>query len=287
MKIGEYKKANLDAVIIINYMSAILMSLIISINKGVFRLINIDSFYRFIEEYKNVFLNRKIFSFGASAIWAFIVGCTIGPIFYLAIIQYNKSIVEDGMSIANTFMKLSVIIPILLFMIIWREYPSLIESIGIILCIIAIIVLNLDFKNMGKIKFNKSLILLIIYNGISQFAAKIYQKYGYINCKDLLTLFIFFGAFITSFIFWFKGGRQFNKNDIIFGLAIGIPNLLTTSFMVSALEYIDTSVAYLLSSVLSILIVLAIGVMFFKETLCKKDLFGVGLSIIAIIFINR
>ncbi len=73
---------------------------------------------------------------------------------------------------------------------------------------------------------------------------------------------------------------------MIVGLSIGIPNLLTTIFLVLALEDIETHIAYLLSSLLSILIVLIIGLLFLKEKLERKDLIAMGLSVIAISLIN-
>ena len=117
-KINENKPSNLYAIISVNYIAAILISLIASINEGMYRLININSLYRFDLELKNVFNNINLFSMEASAIWAIIVGIVFGPIFCFSFFRYQKGIVESGMSITNTFMKLSVIIPMLISMIV-------------------------------------------------------------------------------------------------------------------------------------------------------------------------
>lgn len=285
-KINGNKESNIYAIVTVNYVAAITISLIISISDGVHSLIDINNFLSFTNEMENVFSNANVFSLEASAIWAIIVGIIFGPIFCFAFFRYRKGIVESGMGITNTFMKLSVIIPILISMMVWKEYPSGIQSIGIILCIISILILNLDFNNTNKINFNKNLLILTIVGGLAQFTAKIYQKYGLVDCTSILTLFTFISAFITSLIFLFRNREPIVKRDIITGLIIGIPNLLATSFLVLALEYIDTHITYLISSLLSIIIVLIIGLIFLKEQLRKKDLLAVSVSIIAIFLLN-
>lgn len=285
-KINGNKESNIYAIISISYIVSITLSLIISIMEGVHSLININNIVKFTQEVGNVFRYAKVFSVESSAIWAIIVGIVFGPIFCFAFFRFQKGIVESGMSITNTFMKLSVIIPILISIIIWGEYPSKIQFIGIVLCIVSILILNLDFQNTNKVHYNKNLLILIILGGMAQFTAKIYQKYGIIHCTPILTLFTFISAFITSLIFFLKNRKPIGKSDMIVGLSIGIPNLLTTIFLVLALEDIETHIAYLLSSLLSILIVLIIGLLFLKEKLERKDLIAMGLSVIAISLIN-
>lgn len=285
-KINGNKKSNIYAIISISYIVSIIFSLIISLKEGVHSLININSLVKFTQEMGNVIRYGNVFSIESSAIWAIIIGIVFGPIFCFAFFRFQRGIVESGMSITNTFMKLSVIIPILISIIFWREYPSKIQFVGIILCIISILILNLDFKKSNEVNFNKNLLLLIILGGLAQFTAKIYQKYGIVDCTAILTLFTFISAFITSLLYFLKNRKPIVKRDVIAGLSIGIPNLLTTTFLVWALEDIETHIAYLLSSLLSIFIVLIIGLLFFKEKLKKKDLTAVGISVIAMLLIN-
>lgn len=285
-KLIEDRQVNLYAIISINYLSALLVSLVVSVNNGTFRLINIMSLHKFLTEWENVFKGMYQFSAEASAAWALIIGIAFGPAFCLAFFRYQKGIIESGMGITNIFMKMSVIIPMFISMIIWEEIPSIAQIFGIILCIISIVLFNLDFKNLVQIKLDRNLILLTILGGMAQFTAKIYQEYGIVNCKDLLTFFIFTVAFITSLFYLFKNDISIGGQDLIIGIGIGVPNLLSTTFLVLALNHINTSKVYLVSGLLSILLVLIIGVMFFEEKLHRKDLIAVGISLVAIYLIN-
>lgn len=285
-KINSNKKSNIYGIISLSYITSIVFSFFMIINDGTYTLINADSIAKFVQESLIVFSSASVFSMEASVIWGILIGLTFGPIFCLAFFRYQKSIIENGMSIANTFMKLSVVIPVLVSAIIWREYPSNLQFLGIILCIFSILILNLDIKSSKKISFNNNLLLLIVLGGIAQFTAKIYQKYGLVDCKSILTLFTFISAFLTSLIFYFKNRNPITKRELITGAMIGIPNLFATIFLVLALEMVETHIAYLLSSLLSIFIVLIIGMIFFNEKLQKKDLSAVTISVLAIFLIN-
>ncbi|NLW23107.1 MAG: hypothetical protein GXY88_07635 [Tissierellia bacterium] len=175
-KAVEHRENNLYAIISTNYASAVLISLAISIYEGTYRLININNLHIFIGEMDYVFKSMGVFSTRASAIWALLVGLIFGPIFCFAFFKYQKGIVESGMSIANTFMKISVIIPMLVSMIAWGEYPSIVQSLGIILCVASIIIFNMDIRDFTRIDLNKNLILLTFFGGAAQFTAKLYQK---------------------------------------------------------------------------------------------------------------
>ncbi|WMJ78637.1 MULTISPECIES: EamA family transporter [unclassified Sedimentibacter] len=283
----ENQKINLHVIITFNYISALIVSLIIVVYKNMFNLISLSSLHNFMNEYNIIFRSTGILSIEASAGWAIITGTLFGPIFCFSFFQYQKNISISGMGIASTFMKISVVIPMIISMLFWKEYPSLMQSAGIILCIISILIFNLDFENIRHFKLNKNLILLIILGGLAQFTAKVYQKYGSVDCRDILTLFIFLSSFITSLILLLRHKSYICAKDVIIGLTLGIPNLFNTTFLVLALSYIDTSIAYMLSSLISIIIILIIGLFFFKEKIYKKDILGLIIALVSIYFINN
>nr|WP_312576641.1 EamA family transporter [Sedimentibacter sp.] len=286
-KINGSREVNKYAMISVNYLTAVIVSLIASINKGnLYMLFSKNTYVIFYNEFFNVLEKQHIFSPEGSVVWAIIVGCTLGATYCLSFFKYQKSIVENGMGIAAMFLRISVIIPMIISIIIWNEYPTFIQFIGLFLCLVSIITLNIDFNKISKNKINYDLLLLLIWGGLSNFSVKLYQNYALVEFKEILTLFTFLVALITSIIILFKRNRIINKNDIIVGIEIGIPNLLTVSFLVLALNYINTSVAYMLSSVSSIIIVMFIGIFFFEEKICKKDIIGVITTIIAVILLN-
>lgn len=283
----ERYEVNINTIIVINYVSALLLSFIASINEGTINLITANSLNTFKAELKDVFLSSYRFSTEASAIWAIIIGSIFGPLFYYSVTKYNKEIAEIGISLANTYMKLSVVIPVITSMLVFNDSPSIMQAAGIFLCIVSIAFFNLDLSKMGNIHIDKNIFLLVLFGGISQFAVKLYQHYGDTYCKDLLTLFIFLAAFLTSLYYFRKETTLIKKREILFGILIGASNLFTTTFLLIALNTIKTPVAYLLSSLLSIIVVIVIGILFFHEHLSKKEIFGSAIALVAIILLNK
>ena len=285
-KVIEGKGYNIYAMVSANYVAALVISTFIAASKDTLGLIRADSFAAFAAEWRTVFADMGVFSMEASAAWAILVGVVFGPIFCFSFYRFQRGIEKNGMNLANIFVKLSVIIPMLISMAVWKEYPGWAQSAGILLCILAILLFNLDPRDLRKMALESNLIILALLSGLTQFSAKIYQKYGAVDCVDILTLFIFIFAFATSLFFLFKEPGPIRRKDLAAGGLIGVPNLLFTTFLVLALEQMNTSVAYLLSSLLSVIAVLAIGLLFFKEKLVKKDWVAVGLSIFAIVLVN-
>lgn len=285
-KISESKNLNRYAVTSFNYVTAVIVSFFISLNKGLIGDINIYAFKSLKNEFFNVFIsNNGLFSSQASVAWAICVGLTTGIFFCLTLVQLQKSIRINGLGLSNTFNKMGIIIPVTISLIIWNEIPSLNQLIGIILAFAAIIIVNIKFDEniLSHIKVN--LILLFIYGGISGFSSKLYQKYALIEYKDLFLVFVFSSALMMSIYYTFKSKKKVTKYDVATGVLVGIPNLFIFFFMVLALKHVITSIAYIISSAGSIVLVLMYSILIFREKLVKKEIVAILMIITALIII--
>lgn len=286
-KITESKYLNRYAITFFNYLTASIIAFFMSKNKNLFKLLNLESLNFFKREFTQVVLLRNdIFTPEGSTIWALLVGLSLGVLYCLSFVQYQKSIKINGISLSNTFLKLGVLIPMIVSLILWEEYPTTFQWIGIILSLIAIIIANINFKKDSIEDVRLNLLLLIIYGGLAQFATKLFQKYALIEYKNLLLFFIFISALITSFLIIIKNKNNFGFNEIFSGSLLGIPNLFTSFFMVLAFTQINTSTAVLLNSSGSIVLVLIYGFFIFKEKLKAKEKIAIILTILAMITIN-
>jgi len=121
---------------------------------------------------------------------------------------------------------------------------------------------------------------------MAEFSNKIFQKYSITEYKDLFLFFVFLVAFLISIYFTIKEKKKVSGNDILLGLIVGIPNLFSSYFLILALNYINTSVAFPIYSAGSILLINLGGFVLFKERLSRKDTFAVMMTLIALILIN-
>lgn len=284
-KYANNSNANRYLVTSSNYFTAFSISLIMIVYKDL--LIGLEKNEKFVEEFTYL-LTHDSYTLSAysSIVWAIIVGSLAGIFFFSSFIYYQKSINENGVSISGTFSKLGILIPMIFSIIIWKEYPTKIQWIGIFLSIISILIVNLSSESLNKFDIKPSIILLFLLNGMAEFSNKIYQNYGLNKYKDVFLLFVFLMAFLISLFFIIKDGIKFNKKDILIGLAVGIPNLFSSYFLIQSLETIKTSVAFPVFSAGSIVIINLAGYFIFKEKISSKNKFAIGIIIIALVLIN-
>lgn len=268
-----------------NYFIAFSISLFMIFYKGLFHDLNKE--ISFIDDFKMILTNSShILTPYSSIIWGIIVGSIFGSFFFLSIIYYQKSVRENGVGLSGTMSKLGILIPMIISIIIWREFPSLVQWIGIGLSLLSILIVNLSPKSLEKFDINTTIILLFIFGGMAGFSNKLYQKYALNNYKDIFLFANFFVAFLVSIFYTIKGKNKIKKRDILAGFAVGIPNLFTSYFLVLALDTLKTSVALSLNSAGSIVLINIGGFLIFKETITRKNRVAILLTVIAMVLIN-
>ena len=283
-KLTGKKAMNKLTITVFNYMTVVLVSLIAALKKGGLSLLAETSVSRFAEEIGTVIGGGGMFSIESSALWALAVGVLFGPFYCLMFVQNQKSIQLNGMGLSNIYSRMGVTVPIVISIICWREYPTAMQAAGVTLSI-AVILLSGTGDRKGS-RLNANLLLLFLYSGTVQLSKKIYQRYGQPESTEMLMLFIFTSALLVSAVLMYRSGSRAKKEEILTGLALGIPNLLTTYFMVRALSFLNTSVAYMLSGSLSIIAVSLLGAVAFKEKPGKKELISYALTAGALILMN-
>ena len=171
--------------------------------------------------------------------------------------------------------------------IIWQEYPEDLQWIGILLAISSIVLVNFPFKKDLGQALRLNLIFLFLYGGIAEFSNKIFQKYALVDYKVLFLFWVFFSAFLISSFYSFKKvGRYPKKSELLTGFAVGIPNLFSSFFLISALNYLKTAVVFPIFSAGSIVLITAAGCLFFGEKLKTKEWVSILMTVVALILIN-
>lgn len=217
------------------------------------------------------------------------LGSLAGVFFFLSFYLYQRSVRESGASLSGAFGKMGILIPMILSVIIWNEMPGLIQWIGIALALLSILLVNLPSKRERK-TFHIDLIFLFIFGGMAEFFNKIFQKYAADSSdKNLFLFFVFFSAFVISLIFSFikKNRKQFAPKDFFTGLAVGVPNLFSSFFLIMSLDHLKTAVVFPIYSAGSITLITLASTFFFKEKLKTKEILSIIVTIIALILVNR
>ncbi len=265
LKFSENRGLNRFAVTSANYVAAFSVSLFLTLRSG-------NGF--------SVPAIRDVYAIGIFA----------GILYFLGFIYILKSIKQNGVGLTGAVSKTGIILPVLLSMILWKEVPGVLQSLGVLLSLSAMILINLDIKDIRSFKsLNATLILLFLIAGTAEFTTKLFERYCIAENKPLYLFIIFFSAFWISAYFTFssyKKGGNITKTDIVTGLFVGIPNMFASFFLIESLRYYKASIAFPAYSSGTIVLINIGGILIFKEKLSRKNALAVGMIIVAIVMMN-
>lgn len=282
LKYSESRDLNRLAVTTANYVVAFSVSLFFVFQGKLLNTVP-STFAQFFSDFSNCGTLTE----SSSLLWAVFTGFFGGILYFGGFIFIQKSIRENGAGITGAVSKIGIFIPMALSIVLWKEYPSAVQWIGIVLAVGAIVLASYDPKEANEVKdLRKSLILTFFVVGLAEFSNKFFQKYALIEFKSLFLFTVFFTAFIISAVFTFLSKRKIEKKDIITGILVGIPNMFTSFFLISALKYIKTTIAFPIYSAGTIIVINLGSYLIFKEKMSKKDLAAIGIIVAAIILMS-
>lgn len=226
-----------------------------------------------------------LLSANGSIILSTILGLTMGFAFLMSFIYYQKCIKDYGAGISSIFVKFGILVPMTISIFMWKEIPTPVKWVGIILSLISILIINVDFSS-SNFHLKKDLIILFIYNGIAALGNKVFQKYCLPEYKSYLLFVVFLVALIISIIILRRNKSVISLKAVILGCFIGVPNLLSNFFLIKSLSYFDTSVVFPINSSATIVVIALASSLIFKETFKKKEKYAIALTVLSIVLVN-
>lgn len=218
------------------------------------------------------------------------IGIPAGVCYFLSFIFYQKSVKANGASLSGMFGKLGILLPMVVSVVIWREIPTGIQILGICLAVSAMIYVNYSPKEGSGKQLKTSLLLWLFFTGgMAEFSNKLFQKMGQNSDKPVFLFIVFFVAFLMSF---YKsrqvpeGEGTSAKKDYLMGALVGIPNLLSAVFLISALGSMPATIVFPLYSSGAIGLITIGSYLFFKEAIGKKSWVALGLTMLAMVLVN-
>lgn len=217
------------------------------------------------------------------------IGIPAGICFFLSFVSYQVSVKENGASLSGMFGKLGILLPMVIAIFLWREIPSVIQCIGILLAFGAMIYVNYSPSDVKGHAFKRSLLYLFLTGGMAEFSSKLFQKMGQADDKNLFLFIVFFTAFCLSLYKTQKAenvvGSSIQK-DYAMGALVGIPNLLSSVFLISALNEVSATIAFPIYSSGAIALITLGSFLFFGEAIGYKARIGLILTMIAMVLVN-
>lgn len=212
-----------------------------------------------------------------------------GALFVLSLVLMQLSIGTNGAILTAAFSRLGLVVPLLVSIFLFAENPAPLQIIGLVLVLVAMWVIN------GKDESSKTvrpllLIFVLLGGGLSDTMAKIFSYYGN-QAQDSLYIFIVFltATIVTTGLLLLEGkktGRYGTWKDYLAGIAVGIPNYFSASFLLKSLNQIPAYIAYTVFSTGVLLLITILSMLLFREKPGKRQMAGLGIIIAALVLLN-
>ncbi len=202
---------------------------------------------------------------------------------------YSKSVFHNGVGISIAAMRISLLIPVLLSTLWYLEYLDFWQWIGVSLVFVTLFLLLPNKRKMLREPFSAAWLLLLLFlgTGIGDASLKVYEaEFSGLLSKQQFMGFVFLTAFLLGVVTIAVRNRwAFTKGELLLGIAIGIPNLYTSIFLIEALERMSGGVVYSSVNVLTVLGGTILGVMKWGDRLTKVQWTGIFLTLISILLL--
>lgn len=232
--------------------------------------------------------NHRLFAGGTGIGFAVVIGLFSGAMYLLSFELFQYNIRKNGVVLASTFMKLGVLVPIALAIAVFREKPAVLQLVGFITAIAAIIVINGYSPNHTKNADSSRswLLILLLISGFTDSLANIYNEQGNAELKNHYLFFTFAAACLLCVVITIVKKQTITHMDVIWGILIGIPNYFASRFLLFSLEELPAIIVYPVYNAATILMISVIGILIFKEQLEIRKRWGLALIIVSLVLIN-
>ena len=229
-----------------------------------------------------------------SGSWVTLVCGVGGGIFFvLALVCMQSSIKANGAGLTAAFARLGLVVALGLSILLFRERPTVLQLVGAGLTLIAILLLRTDGGGEARQKIGKGFGLLLLTlgsGGCADAMAKVFDVYGS-RAEDRL---YFFWLFVTAVLLCAalllaekkRTGKPVLLKEFAAGVLVGVPNYFSSWLLLRAIQVIPATVVYPSYSTATILLVMALSALLFRERLTKRQWPGVVLILIALALLN-
>ena len=120
--------------------------------------------------------------------------------------------------------------------------------------------------------------------------AKVFERIGERRFDALFLFYTFLTALVLSLIPMmrerFSVNRKMSAADFISGIFVGIPNYFSTSLLLAAVTRLPAYLVYPCFSVGTILIVSFVSVLLLKDKMTRRQVYGCGLILAALVLLT-
>lgn len=233
---------------------------------------------------------------------AMISGGSMGAIYFVAYFFVIWCVRVVGASSTSVVSVLSMLIPIIFAAMVWGEQPGMLQTAGIALAFVSLIMIGLKpdqqatatvdgkskEKPIKKFPWTATLILggFFLLCGLSRVAQESFKHVSPATQKPtyLLAAFVAAGIPATIALIWRR--RKILPMELMIGTMMGVANGSQTWFTLKTLDYMEGFIFFPVSSAGNIIFTMFVAVLWLEEKISRKALIGIGIAIVALVMMN-
>jgi drug/metabolite transporter (DMT)-like permease len=210
-----------------------------------------------------------------------VLGGIFGIMFLLNFIIFQSNIVKNGMSISISVMRVSVLVPILVSIVFFKESLPLLNYLGIFIVLFAFVLMG----KSSSIRHKISLLVLFAITGFTEIGMKLFHEIASAPDNQML-FYLFTSAFLVNLTILVQRKEKLQLKYIGAGLLLGIPNQLTSYFFLIGLNSVEAAIAYPFVSSNVVLLGFITDKYLWKSRFSTYQYIIFALILVGIIFIN-
>lgn len=213
----------------------------------------------------------------------------------------GKSTKLLGIATTSIAFKLSFIIPTIIAILFYGDTLTLYKVIGILCALVAVYFITyekvestteVEMNSLNETETKNAWLLpvmIFIGSGITDSVFNVIQRnYTPLHFDYIVTIMIFFGAFLSGMIIYGKNKEMYQWKNIVAGIVLGVPNFGSLYFLLQALKFTGytPSTLFPINNLGVVGVSAIIGFFLFKETFSPKKIIGFILAITSIVLIG-
>lgn len=213
------------------------------------------------------------------------MGTVNGGLYLAGFVLMQLNIRKNGVVLSSIFQKLGLLVTLVISVVFYREIPDLLQGMGFLLAVFAIILMNYQ-KGSGGAGFKMGLIGMLLACGMADAMSKIFTESGAAALEGQFLFCTFAVAMLLCFVCMTAKGQRIGLQEALFGTMIAVPNFFSSKFLLGALESLSAVIVYPVFSVGSILVVTLTGVLLFRERLSRRQWAAMAAILVALVLLN-
>jgi len=222
----------------------------------------------------------------ASTAW---IGASAGVSYVVAYFVLFKLMALRGIAISTAVTRLSVLIPVVASIVIWREQPTPYQSLGSLLALVSLPLLGIRLSPAGSSVDRRALsylAALFLLNGYNMLAVRMFKETN-VPGESALFLSILFGvAAIVAIAAWCTHRGHTSARDLVPGVALGLVNALANLSVVAALRQLPGFLVFPFHSAVGLAITVIAARLIWREQIGRLETAGIAVTLLAAVLIN-